>query len=297
MKRLILLTILILSQNVLFSQIIAYKSYENPEIKKETYLWSEKTTTITEIKNGNKIDYPLSKVEIDENNRKKVTIYDKSGKIKEVNVGFMESTFLEIYEMQSGDKEIKKYDANENLISEIWLYPDGSKDEKRFTYRDNKLVEILEKDEFGTSTEKLKYVDDKLSQIVNFDEDGDLVMERKIVYDNEGRIKQTLRIQNGEINKKTHYHYDDNNRLVKKEEEKINRLSSENMPPEIYEYTYHNSGQLKEEKWIVFKGEGMAEKTYAYISAFNQLGLEIKTVEKNYVKNSEEITTYSYTMK
>jgi hypothetical protein len=279
------------------SQLVPYLWNENLKLKKEQHIWIEKTTHVTEIREGNKTDYPLSKVEIRKDGKREVTLYNKNGDIKEVNIGYFENELLEIYETEDGDKEIKQYDENENLISEIWIYPDGSKDEKVFMYENGLLSKIVEKDEFETSTEELKYEDKKLSSIISIDENGEILMERKILYDSEGKIIETQRIQDGEINKRTFYKYDEGNQLILKEEEKINRLRGGKMSPEIYEFQYHNNGVLKQERWIIYKDESKTDIKYESISIFNDLGLEVKDISKEYKKDFEEITTYEYKLK
>ncbi len=287
---------MLINQNLLMGQLVLYLWKENLQLKKEQYIWFEKTTHVTEIKEGNKIDYPISKIEIGKDDKRKITLYDKNGDITEENIAYFENEFLEIFESKDGNKEIRKYDANENLISEVWIYPDGSKDEKRFTYENGLLIKIVETDEFGSATEELKYTDGKLSSIFSI-EDGEIIMERKRLYDSEGKITETQRIQEGAINKRTFYKYNEKNQLILKEEETINRWKGGKMPPEIYKYQYHTNGILKEERWIVYKEERKEDIKYESITTFNDLGLEIKGVSKEYDENFEEITTYEYKIK
>lgn len=298
MKQLLIIClILIVNQSSVMGQFVLYLWKESLVLKKENIQWVEKSTFETVIEDGIKAEYLFSKIEISEDGKRNVTLFDRAGNIKEVNVGYFENEFLEVFETKDGDKEIKKYDENENLISETWMYPDGSKDELIFTYENNKLVKIVETDEFGTAMEELKYEDGKLSQIISIDEDGEEVMERKFLYDDEGKIEETQRFQDGEINKRVLYTYDENNRLMLKEERAINRLNGGIMPPEQYEYYYDDNGILKEEVWLIFKDQDREKLRYRSITEYNEYGLEIKEYAIDYKDKSEEITRYEYKMK
>ncbi|MGB1204302.1 MAG: hypothetical protein ACPG5B_01580 [Chitinophagales bacterium] len=278
-------------------EIIPYLWNENLNLKKEKYIWFQKEAHMLATNEGKTSCYLLSKVEIYEGNTKKITLYDEKGIIENVHKIYMKNDFCEIYKLESGHEGTKHYDENENLISEIWVNPNGTKEERYFFFKDNKLVKIIEKDVEDTYTEVLKYNNNgSLQQILSLNTIGKILMERKMIYDNEGKILETQRIQNGTINKSVFYKYNTDNKLLKKEEEKINRLSERKMPPEIFEYEYHQNGVLKEKRWIIYKDENRIDKKYEAISVYNELGLEIKKSGKHYIKNWEETTIYTYKM-
>ena len=66
------------------------------------------------------------------------------------------------------------------------------------------------------------------------------------------------------------------------------------MAPEVYEYQYHSNGILKEERWIIYQDDSKQDINTDSISKFNELGLEIKGIYKEYDEGFEEITTYEY---
>ena len=66
------------------------------------------------------------------------------------------------------------------------------------------------------------------------------------------------------------------------------------MPPETIEYQYHTNGVLQEERWLVFNDEHGEAIKYETISIYDERGLEIKDVYKEYDENFEEITNYEY---
>ncbi len=112
MKRVtLILVILLINQNLLMSQIVPYIWNENLNLKKEHSIWIEKITRVTEIKEGSKVDYPLSKVEIGKDGKRKVTLHKRNGDIREVNIGYFENKFLEIYETKDGSKTDIKYES------------------------------------------------------------------------------------------------------------------------------------------------------------------------------------------
>ena len=280
------------------TELIPYLWQEGMNLKKEVFKWVEKTTHIVEIKNGHQKEcYDFSKIEIDVNGKRKITSYDKLGNVKEVSYIYWENEFTEVYEADDGNKEIKIYDANENLISETWYYPDGTKDVKTFLYEENRLVKIVEKEDSITSIEELKYIENRLSQILSVDKKGKILMQRQMLYDEDGKIIETQRIQNKKVNKRVWYHYDKSNQLTLKTEEKINRLKGEKMPPEIYEYKYHENGVMKEEKWIIYTDESKQGIKYKAITTYNMDGLETGGIAEDFVRNFKEITTYRYKMR
>ncbi len=287
-------SIVLISQNILISQIVPYLWTENLELKKEQFIWNEKITHVTEISDGVRIDYPLSKVVITKDGKREITLYDRDGAIREVNTAYFENELLEVYQTRNEGKELRQYDENNNLVSEVWIYPDGSRDEKSFTYENSVLTKITARDEFGVALEELIYEDNKLSSIISIDEDGEIIMERRRIYGSEGRIIESQRVQDGEINKRTFYRYNEKDQLVLKEEEKINRFIGAKMPPETIEYQYHTNGVLQEERWLVFNDEHGEAIKYETISIYDERGLEIKDVYKEYDENFEEITNYEY---
>ena len=290
----IILALLISNQSTLLSQFVPHLWHKNLELKKEEPIWQEMNTQITEVSQGNETEYPVSKIVIGADGSRTVSVYDRNGDIGEVNTGYFENDTLYIYKTEDGNQERKQYDANHNLISEAWVYPDGSEDRTTYTYSDGLLVRIVETDEFDTFIEELQYDGNNLSSINSIDEDGEIVMERKILYDSAGRIVETQRIEDGQINKRVYYSYDESDQLILKEEEKINRLRGGLMAPEVYEYQYHSNGILKEERWIIYQDESKEDINTESISIFNELGLEIKGIYKEYDEGFEEITTYEY---
>lgn len=297
MIKLISTLFLLIIYNFSFCQIVPYLWTENLILKKEKLNWVEKITTVFEREKDIKNEYPLSKIIVGESGDQKIVLFKPSGEIKEVNTIHFPDEFTSIFEMDDGNKEITKYDKDENIISETWIYPFGSKDEKQFIYKNGKLVEIIEKDEFGEVKEQLVYQDSKLVEIKSIDEYGEVAMVRKWIYDKNGKISEMQRIQEGTINLTQKYSHDQNDRLILKQEERMHRIRLEKMPPETYTYEYFEDGSLKEEKWIIYLDETKQNKTYESYSVFNKLGLKIKEVSIDYVQDAETITSYKYKMK
>jgi len=270
---------------------------DNLKLKKENVSWISKTTYQKEIADGITKEYKFSEISIAPNENRKITTYNVSGEIISIGTINFENPNLEVYKSQDGDKEVREFDADNNLISEKWTYSDGSSDEKIFTYENGQLVQIIQKDEFDIYREELKYEEKLLSQILSIDESGEVVMERKLSYNDFGSISQIQRIEDGEVNKLVSYIYDDSNKLLQKIEDKVNRFTGAAMPQEVYDYVYHKNGVLKQETWTIYKNVGKTEIRDIFITEYNDIGLEIKEVCKDFSEYSEETLTYKYRMK
>lgn len=297
MKALILCFSILLAYNSTKGQLVPELYNDKLTYTKKALPWNEKVTTIIEIEKGKEQKYIISKVEVDENGAKTHTFYNDNGSVKEVNTSFFENDRLHIYSTKDGNKEEIRYDENGNITSIKWTYPNGSIDESTYSYKDSNLVKIVEKDPFDTYTEVLNYENEKLIEILSIDEDGTTIMTRKFSYNRNGKIKKMERVQDDQINKTVHYSYDDSNRLVLKEEKKLNRFTGVTMPPEIREYTYHNNGVLKEDKWTIFANKNRTIIKDLYSTEYNELGLEIKETIKDFSDLSEQIYLYHYKLK
>ncbi len=294
MKAILFFFLLIGYQQLGISQIVLSLWPEDRSLEKENLIWIEKTTRYTRTLDGLVVESFHSKTEIESGKRRKMTLYDSLGKIKEVDYLDISDSDTQILEFEEGDREIKEYNERGKLILEAWEYPNGMRDEKRFFYEEDHLVKIVEKDEFGVSSEQWKYREGKLVKILSLNEFGEVTMERRNIYDSGGKIKEKQRIQNGKINMRIRYFYDDQQRLYAKEEEKINRLLGSNMPPEVYEYRYHTNGTVREEKWIIYEDESKEVKKTELITTYNDRGLEVKTQYFIYAEKEVEVTHYEY---
>ena len=302
MNKIFLFILFLFNQHLLVSQIIVpYIWTEKLELKKEKPIWLEKLTTIAEIEEGVKTEYLFSEIKFETNGKKKISFFDKKGNVKEVSYVTYEDSNTEIYESADGDREVRIFDDKENLISESWTYPDGSISEKTFIYEEGKLVKIIEEDsedEGDLQVEELVYEGDKLSRILSLNELGEPIMERRYIYNEDGRLEEMQRIQEKELNKRvSYYYYYENNKLQYKSEETMNRLTGKKMPPEIYQFNYHDNGVVKEEKWIIYSDESKETVKYEHITRYNKVGLEISDHAKDYRDGSEELSSYEYKMR
>lgn len=283
---------------IAFAQLTPYLWVDELSLKKEIPVWIEKTSTLTEIKEGVKKSYLFSKRKFVEEGKQEFITYTKEGKIKDISHIYYEDEFTQVLKTEEGDVEIKKYNKDYNLVSEIWNYPDNSKDVKEFFYENGKLVKIIEKDEFETSIEVLQYENDKLSAILSsIGKRKKVIMKRLFFYDEEGKLSEMHREQKKEVNKKVFYSYNNKGQLILKEEKKINRLTGNMMMPEITDYSYYDNGVLKEENWIVYANEEETEKKYETITTYNNKGIVVKDFYKDYKSDFTEITEYSYKFK
>lgn len=297
MKEILLSFLFLLASAFAKGQLVPELYNEKLTHKKALTPWTEKTTTIIEIDNNKEQKYITSKIEEDKNSQKTHTFFNSNGTIDEINKSYFENENLRIYQTKDGNKEETRYDDNGNITSIKWFYPNGSIDETTYTYDGLNLTKIVEKDEFDTYIEILNYKDDKLKEIVSIDEEETIIMTRIFSYNENGTINKLERIEDNQINKTILYNYNNSDQLVSKEESKINRFTGTEMPPDTYEYSYHNNGVLKEEKWTTYADMNATTIKVLYITEYNELGLETKEIIKDYSDNSEQIYLYEYKIK
>lgn len=257
-------------------------------------LWKEKTIYRTEINSEVTKKHKSFHTQIDANGTRTNTVFDKSEKVESTSKTLYPDGQTEITEFDDGNVESKKYNEEGKLIEERWKYPDGSEDLKYYEYENGLLVKIRVEDDFGKTWEKLVYENGKMTMIESYKGKKKLLMQQRFTYA-DGLLTKMERIQKKEVNKVVYYQYDEQGRLNYVEEEKINRLTGRKMGPEIYTYTYHPNDKLKEKKWLIYLNEEKSELKYEYVDQFDEQGLLIQEVAKNYVKGTEEITDHVYT--
>ncbi|MEL6988854.1 MAG: hypothetical protein AAGK97_13665 [Bacteroidota bacterium] len=294
MSRLTLFTLIFLFNASVNGQMVPNLWHDNLELKLTTPTWSERMIHVIEIEDGKEITYPLSKVETLSNNNKRITLFNRTGDKMESNTTQWIDPLTQVYKTKDGDKEVKKYDAKGRLVSEVWTFSFGSKDDKKFYYNNDKLFKITFDEDGEFLMESLIYEDDRLNHILSIDEDGNELMRREWHYNDAGNIEKILRIQDEKINKTESYFYDESDKLIRKEEAKVNRLFGGHMPPEVCIYKYYDNGRQKEEHCITYMNEAKEELKNESITILDESGLVIKEIYKDHEEGTEEISEYSY---